>query len=111
MNASSESGLCATVMVSEELTRGFYCSRSCRRGRIDLTCVPPKVTMKSRRDCKEKSCTGTREASKIKSPAGGSPTGDVDERMTQESIGSDRPKAIRPLTGAEKLAPRPQAVN
>ena len=28
--------------------------------------------------------------------------------MTHQSFGSDRLKAIRPFTGAEKLAPRPR---
>ena len=33
------------------------------------------------------------------------------ERMTHQSFGSDRLKAIRPFAGAQKLAPRPKAVN
>jgi hypothetical protein len=33
------------------------------------------------------------------------------ERMTHQSFGSGRLKAIRPLAGAQKVAPRPQAVN
>jgi hypothetical protein len=43
MKASSESGLCATEMVSEELTPGFYVSEA----PLDLTCVSRNATMNS----------------------------------------------------------------
>lgn len=43
MKASSESGLCATEMVSEELTPGFYVAEE----PLDLTCVSGNATMKS----------------------------------------------------------------
>ena len=43
---------------------------------------------------------------------GCSPPGDrKQERMTHQTFGSDRLQAIRPFTGAEKLASRPRAVN
>jgi hypothetical protein len=47
----------------------------------------------------------------MKSPDGLVPTRRFSERMTAQSFGSDRLKAIRPSTGAAKLASRPQAVN
>jgi hypothetical protein len=46
----------------------------------------------------------------MKSPDGLKPSGDL-KRMSHQSIGSDRLKAMRPSKGAEKLAPRPMAVN
>jgi len=58
----------------------------------------------------------------MKSPEGSNPSGDW-KRMANQSFGSDRLKATRPLgmgdlavpqtpsTGAEKLAPRRKAVN
>jgi len=47
----------------------------------------------------------------MKSPDGLAPNRRFKERMTQQSIGSDRLKGIRPSTGAAKLAPHPEAVN
>jgi hypothetical protein len=42
MKASSESGLCATEMVSEELTPEFYVAET----PLDLTCVSGNARMK-----------------------------------------------------------------
>ena len=54
MNASSESGLCATVMVSLEVTGRFYCvamrpTPMREIGLRDLTCAPGDATMNSTR--------------------------------------------------------------
>src|SRR4249920_3396257 len=69
MKASSESGLCATVMVSDAITPGFYVAKR----PLDLTCVPRKATMKSRvkNGC---SCISGKDASRMKSPDGLRPT-------------------------------------
>ena len=47
MNASSESGLCATVMVSAALTGRFYDLVDADPALLDLTCIGGKATMKS----------------------------------------------------------------
>ena len=82
-----------------------------RGGRGDLTCVPANATMKSRAIARKILVPTARDASKMKSPDGLRPNRRFDERMTHQSFGSDRLKAIRPFTGAEKLASRPKAVN
>ena len=71
MKASSESGLCATVMVSEEATAGFYGGRSrstpsavseVRRSEVGsgapnrvgrLTCGAPEARIVRKRVCKD----------------------------------------------------------
>ena len=57
MKASSESGLCATVMVSGAVTARFYVAVS----RIDLTCVARIARMMSRGIAREDFLNGRNE--------------------------------------------------
>src|SRR4029453_5287907 len=70
MKASSESGLCATVMVSEGITPGFYVVED----PLDLTCIPRTATMKSTVSDGDRSCISGKDASRMKSPDGLRPT-------------------------------------
>src|SRR5258706_2907960 len=68
MNASSESGLCATVMVSAEVTARFYVGGVPRPVRLDLRPEGRHNEVKSK--CRKISCTQPWETSRMKTPDG-----------------------------------------
>src|SRR5215471_6049425 len=130
MNASSESGLCATVMVGEPMNPDDR-SEDGRRKRSDgvraapnssqvcrLPPIGPHGRLTSVRiagECAQPVSANSLESGRdlyqneIAGWVAAHPA--MEERMTHQSFGSDRLREIRPCLGAAKLAPHSSTVN
>src|SRR5215468_10497802 len=113
MNASSESGLWATVMTSRSVTRRILWPRDAEGGRfrlreeaargpIHLTSPPPIVENGDQGNGSRIRLDPAKSFLKRNRRMSCHSPGDEKERTTTQSFGSDRLKAIRPYTRAAK---------